>query len=674
MNPRAFFEGSDRLFMRGAADRDRIAAFVRETYPDEAARLVAAADMVVAQRFVFEERWDMERTHVPEVFPGAIDWLHQPGDDPEWIFAFNRMRFWITLGRAYALTGDERYANAFAGQLVHWVRTVRRDDPANAKAWRTIEAGIRMEYWVKAMACFEGSPAITPEVMDAFVASMTEHAEFLMGVWNSYNLMSNWGVLANHGLFIVGAAVPAPRAGDYRREAARRLAEEARIQIDDDGFQWEQSPMYHNEVTSCYLDVVTLADRGGHELPEPIRRKTRDLCRVTALSGKPDGHELSMGDSDDIDQRDLVVRGAVIFSDPLLRAFGGPVMDVDAVWDLGADAIAAYAALPAEPPRSVDTALHHSGNFYLRDRWGEDGTFVHFHCGTLGAGHGHSDKLHVDLFARGEDILVDAGRYTYVDKPERFEFKNATAHNTVTVDDEEVYTPVDSWGCSRLSRAVNRRFVAGDRYAYAEGGHLGYQELASGGVFVNRRLLFLKPDILVITDEFHTGAAHAYQRYFHFDSRGKVTGDGRRFGYDSARNAVDLLLVGGEPRARLVESRLSRRYNEVEANLTLRVDDRGDGPLRLFTVIGLNPAGRREALSAAAVPVTSNFKGVRFDDATIHALDITKGERAFTVVIAHREYASPTDTFNADGCTGFGEVSVFDRSAGETSVGTILVR
>ena len=34
MNPQAFFEGSDRLFMRGAADRDRIAAFVRETYPD----------------------------------------------------------------------------------------------------------------------------------------------------------------------------------------------------------------------------------------------------------------------------------------------------------------------------------------------------------------------------------------------------------------------------------------------------------------------------------------------------------------------------------------------------------------------------------------------------------------------------------------------------------------
>lgn len=674
MTPSAFFSRSQRFFLRGAADRDRVAAFVRERYPEEAARLVRSADDVVARRFVFEERWDMERTHVPEVFPGEIDWLHQPGDDPEWIFAFNRMRFWITLGRAYALTRDERYARAFASQMVHWVNTVKREDPANAKAWRTIEAGIRMEYWVKTMAHFEGSPSITDAVMDTFVASMIEHAEFIMGVWNAYNLMSNWGVLANHGLFIVGMTVPAPRADDYAREAARRMAEEARIQIDDDGFQWEQSPMYHNEVTSCYLDVVTLADRAGYELPDPVRRKTRDLCRASALSAKPNGFELCMGDSDDIDQRDLIVRGAVVFNDPFLRAAGGPAMDMDAAWDLGADAIAAYEAMPAEWPDSSDSALFHSGNFHLRDRWGEDATHVHLHCGTLGAGHGHSDKLHIDLFARGEDILVDAGRYTYVNKPERFEFKNASAHNTVTVDDEEVYTPKDSWECSRLSRAVNRRFVSGDRYAYAEGGHLGYQTLPSGGVFVNRRVLYLKPDILVLVDEFHTAAAHTYQRRFHFSDQGAVAGSGRRFTFDTQRNAVDLLLVGGTPEAQLVETRVSRRYNETDANVTLRVDDRGTASTHLITVIGLNPAGGREALNVDTVPVHSSFKGIRFDDETIQALNITKGGRHYTVVVAHKEYASPTDTFVADGCVGFGEIAVFDRTAGETSVGTILVR
>lgn len=87
------------------------------------------------------------------------------------------------MGQAYAITGDERYAKAFAGQLVHWVDTVQRTDPACAKAWRTIEAGFRMDYWGKAMCYFEGSPYITDEVVDKFIASMTDHAEYIMDNW-----------------------------------------------------------------------------------------------------------------------------------------------------------------------------------------------------------------------------------------------------------------------------------------------------------------------------------------------------------------------------------------------------------------------------------------------------------------------------------------------------------
>ncbi|MFR9256691.1 MAG: heparinase II/III family protein [Merdibacter sp.] len=46
-----------------------------------------------------------------------------------------------------------------------------------------------------------------------------------------------------------------------------------------------------------------------------------------------------------------------------------------------------------------------------------------FTNGVHGGGHAHEDKLHVDLFYRGEDIVRDSGRLTYVDKPERYEFK-----------------------------------------------------------------------------------------------------------------------------------------------------------------------------------------------------------------------------------------------------------
>ena len=276
-----------------------------------------------------------------------------PKDDPEWVYALNRMRFWICLGQAYALTGNEKYARAFADQMTHWVKTVRRDDPACAKAWRSIEAGLRMEYWCKAMSYFDGSPSVSESARELFRQSVADHAEFIMGTWNSYNLMSNWGVLANHGLFVASVYLPQDgRTERWRAESLRRLALEIEMQVYDDGSHWEQSPMYHNEVAHDFLDVVILARKNGIALPEIVERKTHDLCRANLCWVKPDGNELCMGDSDDIDARDILSKGAYLWSDCELKNSGYPALDFDCVWDLGIAAAREYGGLPASAPES----------------------------------------------------------------------------------------------------------------------------------------------------------------------------------------------------------------------------------------------------------------------------------------------------------------------------------
>ena len=233
MDPKLFFDQNRTAFFD---DREAAAEYARAWGGEELDTVLRMAGLAAENQFLFQLRWDLEQTQTPEVFDGPIDWLRQPGDDPEFIYAFNRMRFWPCLGQAYAVTGDEKYARAFADQLVHWVDTVRRDDPACGKAWRTIEAGIRMENWCKAMRYFEGSPWITEEVMDKFVQSMTDHAEYIMGVWNTFNLMSNWGVLANHGLFVAGCCLPdGERTAQYRQTALDRLSRILRIQVYPDG-------------------------------------------------------------------------------------------------------------------------------------------------------------------------------------------------------------------------------------------------------------------------------------------------------------------------------------------------------------------------------------------------------------------------------------------------------
>ena len=48
---------------------------------------------------------------------------------------------------------DEKYADAFVNQLLGWIESVPHI-PENDKAWRTLETGLRMEYWIKAMMYF----------------------------------------------------------------------------------------------------------------------------------------------------------------------------------------------------------------------------------------------------------------------------------------------------------------------------------------------------------------------------------------------------------------------------------------------------------------------------------------------------------------------------------------
>lgn len=671
MRPQDFFNQGRRFFID---DRDKIAEYVYENCREEFEFVRQVADDTVNGKFLFILRWDMERTNKPVVFEKEIDWLYQPGDDPEWIFAFNRMRFWICLGQAYAVTKDEKYSRSFVSQLCSWIDTVRREDPKAEKAWRTIEAGIRMEYWFKAIQYFEGSPVLTEEVLDKFIDSMTEHAEFIMEVWNSYNMMSNWGILANHGLFIAGVMLPeTPRTLQYRREALRRLDAEIRMQVFRDGMQWEQSPMYHNEVAHDFLDVVLLAKRNGIALPEAIERKTRDMCYADLYSMKPDGNELAMGDSDEIDMRDIITKGAYLYGDSILKSGGYERLDFECVWDLGYRALEEYRSIQPVKPHRNSFALNDSGNFYFRSGWDREAVYLHFRCGSLGAGHGHSDQLHFDLFARGEDILIDPGRFTYVDKPERYEFKDPEAHNTCTVDGRKFIVCTDSWSCSKLYRAVNQKLYDCVKYGYIEGGHLGYYDLDSGSVLVNRRIIYIKPDILVVADEFYASGTHTYQQYFHFNNKGRISGGREYFTYESERNFVELLTVGKGISAQLMPSRISRHYNQTEDGFVLKTGWKASGFSGVFTVISLNPAEEHIPVSVEKLPVKSNFKGILFDERQIEAIAITKGDRDYTVVIAHEEYASPTDTFLTGGCTGYGNAVVFDRAAGETQIGTVLL-
>ena len=89
--------------------------------------------------------------------------------------------------------------------------------------------------------------------------------------------------------------------------------------------------------------------------------------------------------------------------------------------------------------------------------------------------------------------------------------------------------------------------------------------------------------------------------------------------------------------------------------------------------LALDRAGEPEPLCVEKLPVTSNIKGVQFEDRQIEALRIHKGARSWVAAVSHMEYVSPVDSFSAGGCCGFGGVVVFDEASGQ-EMGTVLAR
>jgi hypothetical protein len=236
------------------------------------------------------------------------------------------------------------------------------------------------------------------------------------------------------------------------------------------------------------------------------------------------------------------------------------------------------------------------------------------------------------------------------------------------VDGREFYRCKDSWECHDLTRAVNQKFYAESRYGYTEGGCLAH---IGDGLFFNRRVVYLKPDLVLIADEFYGRGAHDYSQFFHFNNVGQLTltGDGCR--YEGRRARADFVFPGGV-RAKVIDSRLSRHYNEWERNQAVETAFSGDGFTCAYTVVGLSDADDTRALRVEKLPVRSTFKGTLFADSQIEAFNLRLGDLFYTVAVAHEEYASPTDTFEADGCVGFGQVVVFDRAQGEQKIGAVL--
>jgi hypothetical protein len=370
------------------------------------------------------------------------------GQDIRLVWEAGRLGWIYPLARAYLLTGEDRYAEAFWRHSQAFLSA----HPTNrGPHWASgQEVAIRLMGLVFGGQVFAGSPVSTPARLEMLAGSIARHARRIpptlvyARAQNNNHLVTEALGLYTAGLALAGAPAAAPEAGRWRELGWRWLQHAFQRQIHPDGTYVQHSTNYHRLMLQAALWAWSISHQERREWPaqslERLRLATSWLLdRLDTTTGQVP----NLGANDSAYLFPLAAGG---FSDyrPVLQACGRAFLGEDlfppGAWDEmslwsglepagGPGEPLAPLALAAPAPEAIPkTRLDCAAS----QSWASLRA-VHFRERPS-----HSDQLHVELWWRGTNLAMDAGTYTYNAGPP---WDNALAaarvHNTVLIDRQE---------------------------------------------------------------------------------------------------------------------------------------------------------------------------------------------------------------------------------------------
>jgi len=446
--------------------------------------------------------------------------------DVKYPWELARCQHWATLGQAFALTGDERFAQEIAHELDDFVEANPIGIGINFTC--TMDVAIRALNWAIGLELVHGSVTLDQKFWQRAYGAMYD-----TGVFTRANLENNYEVTSNHflsnvvGLWYLGAVfADLPAGQEWLAFARQSLEQEMTVQVLPDGADYESSVPYHRLVAELFLGSSRLADFRGEPLSAAYRERLRDMVTFLATVTRPDGLMPQAGDADDgrlhvmngcdaaspQDGRHLFGPAAVMFGDAGWAGLGGEAAAWEAAWwGLDADAEACPVPTPASRlfPDAGLAVMRAGAQHYLLASNGI--------VGTKGFGnHKHNDLLSFEYHPSGIPLVVDPGSYTS-DFDARNLFRCTASHNTVQVDGLEQNELKPEW-IFRLFETSNAEHVAfADTAQYVEytGRHHGYERFEFP-VTHERALRLSKDDgALTITDRLTGRGEHDLRWHFH---------------------------------------------------------------------------------------------------------------------------------------------------------------
>lgn len=384
-----------------------------------------------------EHRFFVHTGYQPSYFYGEqIDWQYWPVRDNELRWQLHRTKWWVPMGKAYRLSGDERYAAEWCAQYLDWMAknplTGYNNGPIGNWneaenvyfAWRPLEVSDRLEFQIHQFIYFLPSTHFDAAFLVQFLENYHRHAQHIT---RHFSASGNHLLFEAQRLIFAGVFFPEFRdAAAWRAEGVAILNREMGKQVYDDGMQYELDPHYHLESINIFFKALRMMDANGYrnEFPAEYLATVERMIAVHYNYSFPDYTTPMFSDAKLHDQSSVL---------PSYREWAEVFPQNAAIRRLATQGAEGAA------PEHLSKAHRTSGFYTLRNGWEQTATVLVLKAGPPAFWHNQPDNGTFELWHRGRNFFPDSGSFVYAGDKEvtdqRNWFRQTQVHNTLTLDD-----------------------------------------------------------------------------------------------------------------------------------------------------------------------------------------------------------------------------------------------
>lgn len=454
-------------------------------------------------------------------WPRDRHWRHYSQFDPslgdiKMVWEASRFSQCFLLTRAWALTGNPEPLRLAVRRIEEWIDA---NPPVHGVQWTCgQEIAFRLMAWSFALNASYGTDMLDEGCFARIIASIYRQAQRIARhIGFSRSLRNNHSLSEAVGLYTIGLLFPEfDNAERWRRMGKRILIEDTCRFVFDDGTFIQHSTNYHRVMLHVCTWALRLGQLHGDAFPALyIERLRKATALLYQLLDEPSGRIPNYGANDGarilqltsceyLDYRPVLQMAHYAVSrEHLLEE--GPWNEA-LLWMYGPEALCAKRSAPTLLSSRFDAG----GYYTLRGRqsWGM------VRCHSYTERPNQADMLHFDLWWRGQNILRDAGSYSYhCPSPWRQYFVSTAAHNTIVVDELDQMTrgPRFMWFDWCRSRLVEFHSLGqSERW---QGEHDGYRSRC--GVVHRRTIERFSDETWTVTDELVGKGDHRAVLHWH---------------------------------------------------------------------------------------------------------------------------------------------------------------